>query len=90
MEILLVLMQYVLTLTPQQLLAGYTALTSFLSWLFQVFGWVSASKWVGTFALIDTGRVQRVLERLWPVVTKYLRDWVDQKKALVSLYLFAR
>lgn len=90
MEILLVLTQYVLTLTPQQLVAGYAGLTAFLAWLFQVFGWVKASKVVGTFAPVDAGRVQRVLERLWPIVTKYLRDWVDQKKTLVSLYLLSQ
>ena len=82
-------LSYILTLTPQQLVAGYAGLTAFLAWLFQAFGWVEASKFVGTFALVDTGRIQRVVVRWWPVIAKYLSAWVDAKKTVVSLYILA-
>ena len=41
----------------------------------QLFGWTKASKWFGTFALVDLGRIIRVLPIVWgfvkPLLTKF-------------------
>ena len=79
---------YLLTLTPEQYTAGFLGLTALLSWLFNLFGWVKASKFVGTFGL-DAGRVHRVVERVWPVVKPAVLAWLDRKKAAAALLFVA-
>ena len=79
---------YLLTLTPEQYTAGFIGLTALLSWLFNLFGWVRASKFVGTFGL-DAGRVHRAITRVWPVVKPAVLAWLDRKKATAALLFIA-
>lgn len=58
------------------------------SGLCQLFGWTKASKWFGTFAAVDLGRIVRNLPAVWAFALRIVRVFLP-KPTLLGLHFTA-
>jgi hypothetical protein len=53
----------------------------------QLFGWTKVSKWFGTFAAIDFGRIIRKLPIVWAFVRPLIARWFGIGAALLNVHM---